>query len=188
MAKAVIPLISGFKSLLAIYDRIEAATPPAKLEYLRGVNIFVHHVATNPYAPTCLNMDTANSNSGTWHFAQMVNIASRSGRACVGRSVTAGTTGDIANAETYSSSSGATSNDAILIACETINEGTDAYPITYKRGIDIATEGYDASPSTPMDRQYELATALAPALEKFSLNRGHSWGMLVTCTGDMSGL
>tara|TARA_Y100001963_G_C6664308_1_gene392000 strand:+ start:327 stop:893 length:567 start_codon:yes stop_codon:yes gene_type:complete len=188
MAKAVIPLIAGFKAIMGIADRIQAATPPAKLEYLRGVNIFVHHVATNPYVPTCLNMNTANSNSGTWHFAQMVNIASRSGRACVGRSVTAGTTGAISNAETYSSSSGSTSNDAIVIACESINEGTDAYPITYKRGIDIATEGYDATPSQAMDRQYEIATALAPALEKFSLNRGHSWGMLITCTGDMSAL
>lgn len=188
MAKAVIPLIAGFKALLSISDRIQAATPPAKLEYLRGVNVFVHHVATNPYVPTCLNMDTANSNSGTWHFAQMINTAARSGRACVGRSVTLGSTGDLANAETYGETSGASSNDKILIACESIGEGTDTYPITNKRGIDIATAGYDASPSQAMDRQYELPIALRPSLEKFSLNRGHSWGMLVSVTSDMSAL
>tara|TARA_R110000824_G_scaffold18298_1_gene72713 strand:+ start:2317 stop:2886 length:570 start_codon:yes stop_codon:yes gene_type:complete len=186
--KPVIPTIAPFKGILSIADRLKGATPPAKLEYLRGCNIVVHHAATNPYAVTCLNLNAANANGSAWNFAQMINTGARSGRACIGRSVTPFTEGTIANSETYGESSGSTSNDKIIIACESIDEGTEVYPITWKRGIDVASEGYDASPSAAQDRQYELTTGLAPRLEKFTLTRGHSWGMIIYQTGDMSGL
>lgn len=188
--KPILPLVTGFKGLLSIQDRITAATPPAKLEYLRGVNMFVHHVATNPFAVQALAFNVANHNNSenVWHFGQVVNMATRSGRACIGRSVTQGSEGAISNAETTSVGSGSGSNDVIVIACESIEQGTDAYPISFTRGIDVASKGYNASPSTPQDRQYEIAEALAPALEKFTLNRGHSWGMIVYPSNDMSGL
>ena len=189
--KPVIAMVAPFKGILATnIDRIKAPTPPAKIEYLRGVNIFVHHCATNPWCVTALNFNATdhNNSESQRHFAQGVNIASKSGRACVGRSATFGTEGSLASAETYSNSSGSTSNDKIVIGCESIDEGTDAFPTTWKRGIDVATEGFNASPGAPQDRQYELTTALAPRLEYFTLNRGHSWGMIIYQTSDMSGL
>ena len=189
--KPVIPITAPFKGILSnSIDRIKGPTPPAKIEYLRGVNLFVHHCATNPYCVTALNFNAAdhNNSESQRHMAQVINIAAKSGRACIGRAVTFGTAGSITNAETYSDASGATANDKIVIPCEAVDEGTEAFPITWKRGIDVATEGFDATPAAPMDRQYELTTALAPRVEYFTLNRGHSWGMILYTTSDMSGL
>lgn len=146
---------------------ISEPAPPARMEYLAAVDALGLQATLGGYAVTGLHFNALAAGGTDWHWAQMIGAGHDAMRGIHTRSTTqTPTTVGPPDAEMFSSSSGATASDEIIVPCPA--SGVDVYPPLGGAVVVKGSLTKDTTPAAPVNRLFELTPSREPLLEEFN--------------------
>ena len=168
---------------------VSAIAPPAELALLAGLAHLVRGAAFTPYASQGLTPDPLQAPAGyDWQMGQVIGPGVYAARAAVEVATDGRAAYAPANVSLYGQESGATAADEVVIP-PPISVGRHSYPPPAGDTKMIRAEPtVDASPSSAMNRLFEIVPRLTSHVQRFNGSQFVAFTVSVLQKNDISSI